>query len=327
MATIETAICSHSQCLICKERSRSLREVKKQDIVHAYVYHRIFIRKGSRVCDAHYAENGLIRKEEFFIIETTNRPITSETVQIFERLSNTASNAFDPFKDVDFIDDTYCRKLTGWTKAEFIEFSSYICSIHSTKQRSLHQLVAMYRYWLRSGIDQKSLAMMFGNGAQQNTISNYLDQIRTAIYKDFVDFFLGAHQKREFYLRFNTFMTQTLHRLPEDHLVIVADGTYSRIEKSRNNDFQYKTYSGQKGELLFKPFLICCADGYIIDCYGPFQANLNDAEILDYILKTDGSLNEILLPGKTMMILDRGTSFIMLSADHPIYQFFYEHSA
>ena len=59
-------------------------------------------------------------------------------------------------------------------------------------------------------------------------------------------------------------------------------------------------------DLLIKPFLICCADGYIIDCYGPFQANLNDAKIFDYVLKTDPNLMELLLPNKTFAFLDRG---------------------
>ncbi|RNA34715.1 transposable element tcb1 transposase [Brachionus plicatilis] len=41
--------------------------------------------------------------------------------------------------------------------------------------------------------------------------------------------------------------------------------------------------NGQKKDSLVKPFLICCADGWIIDCYGPIKANKNDASILDYI--------------------------------------------
>ena len=57
---------------------------------------------------------------------------------------------------------------------------------------------------------------------------------------------------------------------------------------------------------LFKPFLICCADGYIVDCYGPFPATMNDAAILDYIIETDRDLEKLLVPNKTTIILDRG---------------------
>ena len=62
-------------------------------------------------------------------------------------------------------------------------------------------------------------------------------------------------------------------------------------------------------DLLFKPFIVCCADGYIIDCYGPFQANQNDAKIFDYILEIDQDLRNILLPKKTCVFLDRGKTY------------------
>jgi hypothetical protein len=101
-------------------------------------------------------------------------------------------------------------------------------------------------------------------------------------------------------------MTQNIFELDPDVLVLVADGTYCKIQKSNNNGFQYKTYSGQKKDSLFKPFIICCADGHIIDCYGPFAANDNDSKILNYIIETDEELRKLLLPNKTMFLIDRG---------------------
>ncbi len=95
-------------------------------------------------------------------------------------------------------------------------------------------------------------------------------------------------------------------------LAIFADATYTRLEKSSNNEFQYNSWSSQKKDLLIKPFLICCADGYIIDCYGPFKANMNDAAIFDYILKTDHDLLKILIPEYTYVFLDRGNFNIFL---------------
>ena len=62
-------------------------------------------------------------------------------------------------------------------------------------------------------------------------------------------------------------------------------------------------------DLLLKPFLITCADGWIIDCYGPFQANQNDSKIFDYILSTDKDLLNMLKSGKTLVFLDRGNLF------------------
>ena len=101
-----------------------------------------------------------------------------------------------------------------------------------------------------------------------------------------------------------------MHDLGNDDLAIVVDATYTRLEKSSNNSFQYSSWSQQKKDLLIKPFLVCCADGYIIDCYGPFQAHLNDAAIFEYILKTDEKLLTILKPRKTLVIVDRGNQNI-----------------
>jgi hypothetical protein len=154
---------------------------------------------------------------------------------------------------------------------------------------------------------QKNLALIFGKNITQRCISRYLDQIRLAIYKDFVPFYLGADRERNFFLRYNTVMTQNIFGLENDILVFVADGTSCRIQKSNNNEFQYKTYSVQKKDSLFKPFIICCADGYIVDCYGPFPANDNDSKILNYILETDEELKKLLVPNKTLFLIDRGT--------------------
>ena len=303
---MSTALSTHTACLICRDKRRSLHRVKKQDIFNAYVNNKIFIKDHARCCDAHLDENGLIRKEEFFIMPTKNEIYPANTIKMFDLLLKNNISCFDQFQDLKYLEEEHCKKITGWSKDEFIRFSNYITSVHDTKQRNKEQLIALYRYWLQTGIDQKSLPTMFGKNINQKRISEYLSQIRIAIYKDFVPFFLGANKTREFYLKYNTVMTHSLYDLPNDHLVIVADGTYCKIEKSQNNAFQYNTYSVQKCTSLFKPFIICCADGYIIDCYGPFAANKNDSSILNYIIETDNDLKSLLVQNKTLILLDRG---------------------
>jgi hypothetical protein len=62
----------------------------------------------------------------------------------------------------------------------------------------------------------------------------------------------------------------------------------------------YVSYSLQKSTNLIKPFIFCCADGYLIDCYGPFTAKNNDADILKYILATDEHFKELLEPAESI---------------------------
>ena len=306
MLSVHTALSTHTACFICRDKNRPLKTVKKRDIIYAYCKHKIYIKNHARCCDAHYDENGFIRKEEFDIIPTTNKLYDQQYVRMFDVLSRSNENVFEQFQKIHSIQEDHCKQITGFTKNKFLEFSDYIISLNQNKQRSKYLLIALYLYWLRTGMTQKDLALMYGNNANQRTISRYLHQIRFAIHKDFVPAFLGAEKNREFYLRFNTVMTQNLFELENDVLVLIADGTCCRIQKSNNNQFQYKTYSGQKKDSLFKPFIICCADGYIIDCYGPFPANDNDSKILNYIIETDEDLQRILLQNKTIFLIDRG---------------------
>ena len=148
---------------------------------------------------------------------------------------------------------------------------------------------------------------MLKSNTNQQQISHYLAQIRNAMNKEVVPLFLGANKGKQFFLNHNTENVKILHNFDKDTLAIVVDGTYTKIEKSANNDFQYLSYSLQKSNNLVKPLIMCCADGYFIDCYGPFQANINDAKILKYVLDTDEDLKQLLTPkNKIMFFLDRG---------------------
>jgi hypothetical protein len=305
---IATTLSTHTACFICRGKQRTLHRVKKEDIVLAYSSYGIYVKNNARVCDEHLNDNGFIRKEEIRMSPTKMRTISSEKKTLLDIVGsyNNFVQVFEQFKNMECLEETHCMNVTGWSKADFQRFSSCITSINNNDGRSKEQLIALYRYWLRTGLDQKSLAIMFGKYTTQEQISAYLRQARVAIHKDFVPSCLGANKNREFFLQFNTLMTQSVFNLAENVLVIVADGTYCKIEKSSNNDFQHSTYSTQKKYLLFKPFIICCADGYIIDCYGPFAATQNDAEIMDYIIESDDDLKKLLVANETVILMDKG---------------------
>jgi hypothetical protein len=187
-----------------------------------------------------------------------------------------------------------------------MEFTAYIKNVRDTAGRTKEQLVAIYRYWLMKGLDQNTLALLKCNTSQQQ-ISHYLEQIRNAMNEEFVPQFLGTKKGIEFFLKHNTESVKILHDFTDETLAVIADGTYTRLEKSSNNEFQYVSYSLQKLDHLIKPFILCCADGYFIDCYGPFRATFNDADILKYILATDQDLKELLIiPKNIYLFLDRG---------------------
>lgn len=194
---------------------------------------------------------------------------------------------------MDTLNDKHCFAITRWSKIDFIRFSKFITSVKSSNGRTKEEIIAIYRYWLWRRIDQTSLSFIKTNCTQQD-ISNYLSQIRVAI------------RTRDFFLQHNTIQTTELFKLNKNTICMLADGTYTRLEKSFNNQFQYDSWSEQKKDLLIKPFLITCADGYIIDCYGPFKANQNDAIIFEHILNTDFNIKDLIIPDQCVIFLDRG---------------------
>ena len=99
----------------------------------------------------------------------------------------------------------------------------------------------------------------------------------------------------------NTKQCKELFLKDDNQLLLIADGTYCYIQKSSNNFLQIKTYSGQKK----KPFLICAADGTIVDVYGPYGAPVNDAAIIEDVFKNDRYLRELVKSG-VILIADRG---------------------
>ena len=306
---------THKHCLMCKKKT-GLHMIKIESVIFAYKYYGTIINKDSRCCSSHFESNGDIKEKDFQRIKKTIHSFDKKSIEILdlcvmnaEKVQQSLTEScgiFDKFKDIASIENDICKNITGWCKLDFIRFSQYIKNIRDSAGRTKEQLIAIYRFWLLKGLDQSTLAMLKFDTSQQQ-ISHYLCQIRNAINKEFVPEFLGAHKGKEFFLKHNTESVRILHDFVDDDLAIIADGTYTRLEKSANNEFQYLSYSSQKLDNLIKPFILCCADGYFIDCYGPFQASFNDAAILKYILETDNDLKNILYPSdKIMFFLDRG---------------------
>ena len=129
--------------------------------------------------------------------------------------------------------------------------------------------------------------------------------------------YLGAkHLDRKGWICHNSDLVNELFDLNKDQFAAISDGTYVYCQKSSNNQFQRKTYSGQKKRHLVKPLVICATDGYIVDVFGPYAATDNDATILRDIMEKEkrpaiGNFDEIFLEGD-LFLLDRGFRDIAL---------------
>ena len=76
--------------------------------------------------------------------------------------------------------------------------------------------------------------------------------------------------------------------------MLICDGTYVRHQKSSNNEYQRRSYSGLKKVPLCKPFTICTTTGCVLDMAAPLYANQNDAEIIKNLIKDPYGLCQLL---------------------------------
>jgi hypothetical protein len=314
---IETCYAGHNRCFVCLRKQssdRRLRVVFQDSISYALVRYNILIPVGVRACKRHFV-NDKLKDQEYRKIPTRTELVDARIIKSMisssklnlqcirndEEIANKPKYEplFEPFRNVATLTDDYCREITGWSKIDFIRFSKYIKNLErDTKNRTKDMMIAMYRYWLKKAIDQKTLSYL----------KLELFQIRKNISENFTPHFLGfAGKRRDFFPEHNTPTVMLLYSFvkADNRLVFLLDGGYQNHEKSKNNEFQAKTFSVQKGHNLLKTFIITCSDGYICEAYTDFEATLNDDKILRHILQTDRHLRGI-LEANDFFFLDRG---------------------
>jgi hypothetical protein len=195
-----------------------LRIVLQNSISYALVRYNILIPEGVRACSRHF-ENNKLKDQEY-----RNLPTRTEFVEariIKSMISSAKLNLqcirneeeiinrpkyeplFEPFRNVATLTDDYCREITGWSKIDFLRFSKYIKNLErDTKNRTKDMMIAMYRYWLKKAIDQKTLSFLKLDSSQQQ-VSYELYQIRKNIADNFTPHFLGKklQGKSRFFFR------------------------------------------------------------------------------------------------------------------------------
>ena len=179
--------------------------------------------------------------------------------------------------------------------------------IKSSEIRNREQALTIYLTKLRRALTNEDLAKMYNISV--DNVKNCVKKIRKELYENMVKQKLGLkNMSSEMLASHNCPMVNALHCRAPGSISIMADGTYIYIQKSADNDFQWKTFSVQKGRHLVKPMILICSDGYIIDGFGPYEATKNDATIMTEILEKEKDQFERLLKHGDVMIVDRGIS-------------------
>lgn len=139
----------------------------------------------------------------------------------------------------------------------------------------------------------------------KSTVCDRISKIRKILMVDFVPQNLTNELSREDLLSHTTTMSRSLFAPPEEaKALVICDGTYIYVDKSKNYEFQRNTYTDQKKRNFLKFMMIISCDGYIVHALGPYKARDNDAKILEHIHRATNKLDN-LQPGDILM-LDRG---------------------
>ena len=298
----------YKNCVVCGEK-KGLVNVPTKAFFDTFITSNILIPRDSKSCPKHLSRKNVFLRKCLNNLEivSDDSVLTNDEIQmLLTSLRQTSKyTLFERFSKRKNISEEECKQFTGLNKEQFNEV---LCSLESLKEspsRTKAQALAVYLFWLRTGLDHRTIASLFSIDNYQ-TISAYNKQVRNALLKDFVPKHLGvSHLSREQWVKENTLMAKTIFDVPDDKLILVADGTYLYHGKSLDNELQRKSFSMQKGRHLSKPFVICITSGRIVDIYGLYPASQNDATILETIFKSNKDLRK-LIEADDHILLDRG---------------------
>ncbi|KYN04658.1 hypothetical protein ALC62_04469 [Cyphomyrmex costatus] len=109
---------------------------------------------------------------------------------------------------------------------------------------------------LRTGNSNKMIASILQLENEQS-VSDYSASIIKSFENDILPFYFGLHvlNRDDLIQNHTTEITKKLFDV-RDNLFLICDGTYARHQKSTNNEYQRKSFSGQKKVPLCKPFTI-----------------------------------------------------------------------
>jgi DNA-dependent RNA polymerase auxiliary subunit epsilon len=302
--SIPRASKSNHSCIFHCRHPRNLSRIAKIIRLDVLLKKKIFISENSRCCKAHLNND----KWDDLIGQSIKDYAQSDVEEMLELLLKEVNNLKDENRknnfNFEFVEEMSDETLKSWTnmnKDEFLDLSSKVV----IKSQNPRTALGLYISKLTTGETNKRLASIFS--VSRSTAERMMKAARTALTDQFVPMYLGVkHHTREIIQQHNTDIAKTIFcQNDPDAVVSIWDGTYVYIQKSGNYSFQRKSFSMHKHRPLFKPFLGCFADGYIIDIVGPFEANVSDSTIMKDLFFHDTPLTKLFRAGDTF-VLDRG---------------------
>lgn len=237
---------------------------------------RIFIPKGNRCCPKRLLNKRLYEDEikNIIIVSSTSNVQVDEVTKMLNFLSVSSDRELSDRIGDFTLSEERIFIFTGLTWEQIIELKDMMPSMKNSESRSVTQALVIFLFRMRTGNSNNVISSVLGLERPQQ-VSNSSDSVLKAFEHDVLPSRFGIHAFTRQELIENTApIAKELHILSDDQVGLVCDGTYLRHQKSTNNDYQRKSYSGQKKVPLTKPFTICTTNGLIVGIMGPYYANM-----------------------------------------------------
>lgn len=300
-------VSTHAYCFLCKQRAVGLVRVPFHARMQIFKQKELYVPKENRCCPEHLIKDRLYTSDLVLLKKCSNTSlIESDEVKrfIFALAQNTDKSLFDAVGDLS-LPERQLKAFTGLGWESIEKLSRMLTSMRNTSIRTVTQALVVFLFKMRTGNSNHIIASTMGLPNDQD-ISNMCASVINSFETDILPIKFGVDaNSRDFLITEHTSgVAQHLHNIG-DRLALICDGTYLRHEKSTNNEYQRKSYSGQKKAPLCKPFTISTTDGLVVDVPGPFLGTLNDAAIMKMVLEDPNGITKLLQPGD-IFFLDRG---------------------
>lgn len=305
---INRTVSTHRYCCVCYSSDKHLIVIPQNARMQSMIKRRIFIADGNRCCENHLI-NTRFYEEDFNLLKVYCNWSILRASELSKIMKNFAvecdATLLDKMNDFR-ISDEQLYIYTGLKRENLIELQDLLTSMRNTGSRTVTQALITFLCKLRTGNSNKLISAIL-QLKDERLVSKYCEQVIQSFENDVLPRYFGfrSMSRNDLIQEYSSPLVERLYDNLSDKLVLICDGTYARHQKSSNNEYQRKSYSGQKKVPLCKPFTICTTNGYIVDMLGPYYANQNDATIMKDIIDTPDGLCELLEPGD-VFVVDRG---------------------
>lgn len=284
---------THRCCIFKCINNEALRNVSPSVRRMLLIQYNFYVPQGCKWCESHTITDNF---ED--LIQPTQKKFNGAMLSdMFSMMKSMITERQNGFVGLDLESERVIKEWTGLSKENFNQLLA-IAKIKS------HQLF-IYLAKLRTGSSNERLATLFN--ITRSTAEYRMNKARDALSEHFLSAHLGLnHVNREILKSNITDISRALFcETNPENIITIWDATYVYIQKSSNYAFQRKTYSMHKRRPLIKPMMVVSPNGYILDVFGPYAANLNDAEILKKILNENNNLKETFIENDVFLV-DRG---------------------